>query len=96
MRRGPSVIEQALEGMHLGDHHPVLIRLHMDHITRLDRLATEIDDEIEDALDAHHAEPRGAAHDRVKAAAASTSAESTERPVRGSTNSRNDDRGCRP
>jgi hypothetical protein len=46
------VIEQALEGMLLGEHHPVLIRLHMDHITLLDRLAAGIDDEIEAALDA--------------------------------------------
>ena len=41
-----------LEGMLLGDHHPVLIRLHMDHITLLDRLAAEIEDQIEAALDA--------------------------------------------
>ena len=46
------MIEQALEGMLLGDHHPVLIRLHMDHITLLDRLAAQIEDEIGAALDA--------------------------------------------
>ena len=36
----------------MGDHHPVLIRLHLDHITLLDRLAAEVEDEIEAALDA--------------------------------------------
>jgi transposase len=51
IKGGRAVIEQALEGMLLGDHHPVLIRLHMDHITLLDRLAAEIEDEIEAALD---------------------------------------------
>jgi transposase len=52
IKGGSAVIERALEGMLLGDHHPVLIRLHMDHITLLDRLAAEIEDEIEAALDA--------------------------------------------
>ena len=52
IKGGSAVIEQALEGMLLGEHHPVLIRLHMDHITLLDRLAAGIDDEIEAALDA--------------------------------------------
>jgi len=51
IKGGHAVIEQALEGMLPGDHHPVLIRLHMDHITLLDRLAAGIDDEIEAALD---------------------------------------------
>jgi transposase len=52
IKGGSAVIEQALEGMLLGDHHPVLIRLHMDHITLLDRLAAEIEEQIEAALDA--------------------------------------------
>jgi hypothetical protein len=52
IKGGSAVIEQALEGMLLGDHHPVLIRLHMDHITLLDRLAAEIEDQIEAAVDA--------------------------------------------
>jgi transposase len=52
IKGGSAVIEQALQGMPPGDHHPVLIRLHMDHITLLDRLAAEIEDEIETALDA--------------------------------------------
>jgi hypothetical protein len=38
--------------MLLGDHHPVLIRLHLDHITLLDRQAAAIEDEIEAVLDA--------------------------------------------
>ena len=52
IKGGSAVIEQALEGMLLGEHHPVLIRLHMDHITLLDRLAAELEDQIEAALDA--------------------------------------------
>src|SRR6516164_5685050 len=52
IKGGSAVIEQALEGMLLGDHHPVLIRVHLDHITLLDRLAAEVEDEIEAALDA--------------------------------------------
>jgi len=52
IKGGSAVIEQALEGMLLGDHHPVLIRMHMDHITVLDRLAAEIEEQIEAALDA--------------------------------------------
>ena len=52
IKGGSVVIEHALEGMLLGDHHPVLIRLHLDHITLLDRLAAEIDDQIEAAVDA--------------------------------------------
>jgi hypothetical protein len=47
-----AVIEQVHEGMLLGDHHPVLIRLHLDHITLLDRLAAKSEYEIEAALDA--------------------------------------------
>src|SRR5262249_39731359 len=41
-----------LEGTLRGDHHPVLIRRHRDHITLPDRLAAQIEDEIEAALDA--------------------------------------------
>ena len=52
IKGGHAAIEQALEGMLLGDHHPALIRLHLDHIALLDRLAAEIEDEIEAALDA--------------------------------------------
>jgi transposase len=52
IKGGGAAIAQALEGMLLGGHHPVLIRLHLDHITLLDRLAAEVEDEIEAALDA--------------------------------------------
>ena len=52
IKGGGAAIAQALEGMLLGEHHPVLIRLHLDHITLLDRLAAEVEDEIEAALDA--------------------------------------------
>jgi transposase len=52
IRGGAAAIEQALEGMLIGDHHPVLIRLHLDHITLLDRQASAIEDEIETALSA--------------------------------------------
>jgi transposase len=52
VRGGSAAIGQALEGMLLGDHHPVLIRLHLDHITLLDQLTAAVEDEIEAALDA--------------------------------------------
>jgi transposase len=52
IKGGTAVIEQALQGMLLGDHHPVPIRLHLDHISLLDRLADETEDEIQAALDA--------------------------------------------
>ena len=35
-----------------GEHHPRLIRIHLDHITFLDRAVATIEDEIEAALDA--------------------------------------------
>ena len=38
--------------MLLGDHHPMLIRVHLDHITFLDRSIAAVEDEIEAALDA--------------------------------------------
>ena len=38
--------------MQLGDHHPALIRVHLDHIALLDRQAAALEDEIEAALDA--------------------------------------------
>jgi transposase len=52
IKGGTAAIEQSLEGMLLGDHHPALIRLHLDHITLLDRQAAAIEDAIESALDA--------------------------------------------
>src|SRR5580704_6045658 len=36
VKGGAAEIEKALEGMLLGDHHPMLIRVHLDHIALLD------------------------------------------------------------
>jgi len=52
VKAGRAGIEQALDGMQIGSHHPMLIRLHLDRITFLDRAAAAIEDEIEAALDA--------------------------------------------
>jgi transposase len=49
---GRAAVEKALEGMTLADCHPMLIRLHLDHITLLDRSAAAVEDEIEAALGA--------------------------------------------
>jgi transposase len=49
---GHAAVRQALDGMLLGDHHPVLIRMHLDHITLLDRSVAAIEDEIEAAVSA--------------------------------------------
>ena len=52
IKGGSAAIQKSLEGMLLGGHHPVLIRLHLEHITLLDRLAAEVEDAIAAALDA--------------------------------------------
>ena len=52
VKGGRAAVEQALDGMLLGDHHPMLIRVHLDHITFLDRSVAAVEDEIEAALDA--------------------------------------------
>ena len=52
VKGGRHAVEQALEGMLLGDHHPRLIRIHLDHITFLDRSVAAVEDEIDAALDA--------------------------------------------
>ena len=52
VKGGRAAVEEALGGMALGDHHPMLIRVHLDHITLLDRSVAEVEDEIEAALDA--------------------------------------------
>ena len=52
IKGGRAAVEQALEGMLLGEHHPRLIRLHLDHITFLDRSIAAVEDQIEAALDA--------------------------------------------
>jgi transposase len=52
VKGGRAAVAEALEGMALGDHHPMLIRVHLDHITLLDRSIDAVEDEIEAALDA--------------------------------------------
>jgi len=52
VKGGHAAVRQSLEGMRLGGHHPRLIRVHLDHITLLDRSVAAIEDEIEAALDA--------------------------------------------
>jgi transposase len=52
VKGGRAAIERSLEGMQVGDHHPRLIRVHLDHIRLLDRSVQTLDDEIEAALDA--------------------------------------------
>ena len=47
-RRGD--LEAALEGMMLAGHHARLIRIHLDHITFLDRAVTAIEDDIAASL----------------------------------------------
>jgi transposase len=52
VKGGRAAIAQALEGMQVRDHHRMLIRAHLDHITLLDRQASAIEDETEAAVDA--------------------------------------------
>lgn len=52
VKGGRAAIEQALEGMTLADCHPMLIRVHLDHIALLDRSVAELEDETGAALDA--------------------------------------------
>jgi transposase len=47
---GRAAVEQALDGMLLGEHHPMLIRTHLEHITLMERSVAAIEDEIETAL----------------------------------------------
>jgi transposase len=49
---GRAAVERSLDGMQIGDHHPMLIRAHLDHITLLDQSIAAIEDETEAALDA--------------------------------------------
>ena len=51
VRAGRAGIEQALEGMLYQDHHGRLTRIHLDHITFLDRSVAAIEDDIAAALD---------------------------------------------
>jgi transposase len=52
VRAGRSGIKQALDGMQIGSHHPMLIRLHLDRAAQLDQSIAAVEDEIEAALDA--------------------------------------------
>jgi transposase len=52
VKGGRAAIEDALDGMMIGGHHPRLIRIHLDHVTFLDRSIAAVEDEIEAALDA--------------------------------------------
>jgi transposase len=52
VKGGRAAVAAALEGMRLQDHHPGLIRRHLDHITFLDRQVDALEDEIAAALDA--------------------------------------------
>jgi transposase len=52
VKGGRAAVGRALDGMMPGDHHPRLIRIHLDHITFLDRAVSAVEDEIEAALDA--------------------------------------------
>jgi transposase len=52
VKGGRAAVEQSLEGMTIGAHHPLLIRTHLNHITLLDRSAGAVEDEIAAALDA--------------------------------------------
>jgi len=52
VRAGRAGIEAALEGMQFGDHHGRLTRVHLDHITFLDRAIAAVEDDIAAALDA--------------------------------------------
>ena len=52
VKGGRAAVAEALDGMALGGHHPMLIRVHLDHITLLDRSINAVEDEIEAALDA--------------------------------------------
>ena len=67
VKGGRAAVEQALDGMMPGGHHPRLIRIHLDHITFLDRSVAAIEDEIEAALDAIPA-ARGISADGVPSA----------------------------
>jgi transposase len=46
-----SDLERSLEGMMAGDHHARLIRIHLDHITFLDRAIGAIEDDIAASLE---------------------------------------------
>jgi len=67
VKGGRAAIEESLAGITLAACHPMLIRLHLDHITLLDRQIARLDDEIEAALEAIPA-ARGVGADGVPSA----------------------------
>jgi transposase len=50
VKGGRAAVEQALDGMMPGGHHPRLIRIHLDYVGLLDRSVAAVEDEIEAAL----------------------------------------------
>jgi transposase len=52
VKGGRAAVEEALDGMMPGGHHLMLIRVHLDHVTFLDRSVSAVEDEIRAALDA--------------------------------------------
>ena len=50
VKGGRAAVEESLDGMTLAPCHPMLIRVHLDHITLLDRSVAALEDEIEAAL----------------------------------------------
>jgi len=50
VKGGRAAVEESLAGITLAGCHPMLIRLHLDHITLLDRQIAALDDEIGAAL----------------------------------------------
>ena len=52
VKGGREGVEHALEGMLPGEHHLMLIRIHLDHVTFLDRSIAAVEDEIDAALGA--------------------------------------------
>jgi len=52
VKGGRAAVAASLEGMQVQGHHRALIRLHLDHVTWLDRMIPAVEDQIEAALDA--------------------------------------------
>ena len=52
VKGGRAAVEEALDGMMPGARHLMLIRVHLDHVTFLDRSVSAVEDEIRAALDA--------------------------------------------
>ena len=50
VKGGRAAVEESLAGMTMAPCHPMLIRLHLDHIALLDRQIAALEDEIEAAL----------------------------------------------